>query len=74
MARRTSTRVYRREDVDEFDRKLRGFSDSLAHRERRMLRQMIIDALAEEDMDVAGFLNADDDTLFEALVTRLAGT
>ncbi len=74
MAVRVSSRSFRREDVDEFDRKLRRFHESLAHKERRMLREIIAGALDEEDgLDVAGFLAADDDTLFRALATYLTG-
>lgn len=74
MAVRVSSRSYRREDVDEFDRKLRRFHESLAQKERRMLREIIASALEEEDgFDVSGFLAADDDTLFRALTTYLTG-
>ena len=64
---RVANRSYRREEVDEFDRRLRRFQESLAHKERRMLRQLIIDALEEEDGDVSGFANADDETIFNAI-------
>lgn len=71
MAMRRSTHPYRREDVEEFDRKIRRFHESLAHRERRMLRDIIIAALEEEDMDVAGFLDVDDETILRALTGYL---
>lgn len=73
MATRTSARSYRREDVEEFDRKMRHFNESLAHKERRMLRQMIVDALTDADMDVSGFGELDDAALFNALTTYLLG-
>jgi hypothetical protein len=66
MASRPS-RVYRREDVDEFDRKLRRFAESLAHKERRMLREIIRASLEEEELDVAGYGDGDDEALFRAL-------
>lgn len=74
MAARASARSFRREDVEDFDRKIRRFHESLAHKERRMLREMIVSALEEEDMDVSGFAQADDDTIFRALATHLLGT
>jgi hypothetical protein len=64
---RTAPRTHRREDVEEFDRKLRRFHESLAHKERRMLREIITAALEEEEEDVSGFLNASDDAVFQAL-------
>lgn len=70
MAR--TRRSYRREEVDEFDSKLRHFSESLAQRERRMLRDIIAAALNGDD-DVSGYLNLSDDELFAALVRLLAG-
>jgi hypothetical protein len=73
MAPRVSSRSYRREDVDEFDRRLRRFNESLAQKERRMLRQIIVSALEEDEMEVSGFLNADDDTVFLALRNYLLG-
>lgn len=69
MARTTTP--YRRTEVDEFDRKLRRFSESLAHRERRMLREIIQSALTEDD-DAAGFADLTDDELFAALARMLA--
>jgi hypothetical protein len=71
MAARVASRTYKREDVEEFDRKLRRFHESLAQKERRMLREIITAALEEEEMDVSGFANADDDTIFRALVSHL---
>ena len=68
---RTAPRAYRRQDVEEFDRKLRRFHESLAHKERRMLREMIISALEEEEMDVSGFIDADDETILRALTEFL---
>ena len=68
---RTAPRAYRRQDVEEFDRKLRRFHESLAHKERRMLREMIISALEEEEMDVSGFIHADDETILRALTEFL---
>ena len=68
---RTQTR-YPRQDVEEFDRKLRRFSESLAHRERRMLRSLITAALEDED-DTAGYVELSDDELFAALARMLAG-
>lgn len=70
---RTRRTTYRRDEVDEFDSKLRRFSDSLAQRERRMLREIIAAAL-EGDEDVAGFLSLTDDQLFAALAAMLAGS
>jgi hypothetical protein len=70
MARTTTP--YRRTEVDEFDRKLRRFSESLAHRERRMLREMIQAALSEDD-DAAGFAAMTDEQLFDALARMLTG-
>ena len=72
-ARKPTRQSYRREDVEEFDRKLRRFHESLAHKERRMLREIIINALDEEEMEVSGFLMADDDALFRALTAALLG-
>ena len=69
MARTTTT--YRRTEVDDFDRKLRRFSESLAHRERRMLRDIIQAAMSEDD-DAAGFADLTDDELFAALARMLA--
>jgi|GEM_PF-2570308 hypothetical protein len=71
MPREQSSRSYRKEDVEEFDRKLRRFHESLAHKERRMLREIIAAALAEEDVDVSGFLEAEDEHLFAALRAAL---
>jgi hypothetical protein len=68
---RTRTK-YRREDVDEFDRKLRRFSESLAQRERRMLREIIAAALADED-DTSGFADLSDEALYVALARLLSG-
>jgi hypothetical protein len=68
---RTAPRTYRRQDVEEFDRKLRRFHESLAHKERRMLREIITAALEEEDEDTSGFANADDEVVFQALYNFL---
>ena len=68
MAR--TERIYRREEVDEFDRKLRRFNESLAHRERRMLRRIIAASLDGDD-DTAGYLDLPDDELFAALIRML---
>lgn len=68
---RTHTRKYRREDVDEFDRKLRRFSESLAQRERRMLRTIIAAALDGDD-DTSGYIDLTDDELFDAVVRMLS--
>ncbi len=68
MARTMTT--YRRQEVDEFDRKLRRFSESLAQRERRMLREIIAAAL-EEDDDTAGYAALSDEQLFAALARML---
>lgn len=75
MANKTIRRAYRKEDVDEFDRKLRRFQESLAHKERRMLREIITAALEEdeEDADVQGYALMDDDALFHALAAALRG-
>ena len=67
---RTRT-TYRREEVDEFDGKLRRFSESLAQRERRMLRSIIAAAL-EDDNDTAGYMEMSDDELFAALARMLS--
>ncbi len=67
MPREQSSHGYRKEDVEEFDRKLRRFHESLAHKERRMLREIIAAALQDEDLDVNGFLEAEDERLFTAL-------
>lgn len=72
MARSRRT-TYKRDEVDEFDTKLRRFADSLAHRERRMLREIIAAAL-ENDNDTAGFRALDDDALFAALTRLLSGS
>ena len=64
------TQRYSPDDVEEFDRKLRHFSESLAHRERRMLRQIIAAALEDED-DTAGYLELSDEDLFKALARIL---
>ncbi len=69
MARTFTT--HRRQEVDEFDRKLRRFSESLAQRERRMLREMIESALTGED-DTAGYAAMTDEQLFAALAKMLA--
>lgn len=74
MASRFAPRTYQREDVEEFDRKLRRFSESLAHKERRMLRAIITAALEEEEMDVSGFATAPDEAIFQALSTYLLST
>lgn len=76
MANKTIRRAYRKEDVDEFDRKLRRFHESLAHKERRMLREIITAALEEEEdagADVQGYALLDDDALFRALAAALRG-
>jgi hypothetical protein len=62
---------HRRVEVDEFDRKLRRFNESLAHRERRMLRELIESALHEED-DSGGYAHLTDEQLFAALARLLA--
>jgi len=62
--------TYRRDEVEEFEGKLRRFSESLAHRERRMLRSIIAAALEDGD-DTAGFLDLPDDALFAALARLL---
>lgn len=71
MAQKTLARSYRREDVEEFDRRLRRFHESLAHKERRMLREIIAAALADEDMDVAGYLDLSDEEVFRLLFSYL---
>ena len=68
MAKRVTR--YRREDVDEFDQKLRRFSESLAQRERRMLRSIIAAAL-EGDDDTSAYIDLSDDELFKALARML---
>ncbi len=72
----SSTRTYRKEDIDEFDRKLRRFQESLAHKERRMLREIITAALDEEESDVEGFASLSDaavlDVLYRLLLSRAA--
>ena len=68
MARTFTT--YRRQEVDEVDRKLRRFSESLAQRERRMLREVITAAL-EGDDDTAGYAQMSDEQLFAALARLL---
>jgi hypothetical protein len=74
MADRTLSRTYRKEDVDEFDRKLRRFHESLAHKERRMLREIIAAALEEEEeMEVEGFGHLDDAALLDRLTAMLRG-
>ena len=70
MAKSKAHARYRREDVDEFDLKLRRFSESLAQRERRMLRSLIAAALEGED-DTSGYLDLPDDELFAALARML---
>lgn len=67
MPSRLSHRSFRPEEVDEFDRRLRRFHESLAHKERRMLRQLIIDALEEDEGDVSGFATAADEVIFQAI-------
>lgn len=47
--RRDLEQRHRKEDLDEFDRKLRGFRESLAHKERRMLRQIIAASMENDD-------------------------
>ena len=64
--------TYRRPEVDEFDRKLRRFNESLAHRERRMLRDIIEAALSGDD-DAAGYASLTDEQVFAALAAILAG-
>jgi hypothetical protein len=72
MANRTLRRQYRQEDVDEFDKKLRGFRESLAHKERRMLREIIAAAMSEEDDDdTGGYAMMDDEALLQALSSYL---
>jgi predicted DNA-binding protein len=65
--------TYRREEVDEFEGRLRRFSESLAHRERRMLREIIAAALDDMD-DTQGYATMTDDQLFAALRQLLTGT
>ena len=65
--------THRRQEVEEFDRKLRRFNESLAHRERRMLREMVEAALSADD-DTAGYAALTDDQLFAALSDLLAGS
>jgi hypothetical protein len=62
---------HRRADVDEFDRKLRRFNDSLAHRERRILRELIESALHDDD-DTGGYAHLTDEQLFAVLARLLA--
>ncbi len=64
---KSSTRAFRKEDIDEFDRKLRRFHESLAHKERRMLREIITASLEEEDSDVEGFASLSDEAVLELL-------
>lgn len=64
--------TYRRPEVDEFDRKLRRFNESLAHRERRMLRDIIEAALSGDD-DASGYASLTDEQVFAALASILAG-
>ncbi len=71
MPRNPGARAYRREDVEEFDRKLRKFHESLAHKERRMLREIITAALDDEQMDVRGYLALSDEELLDRLTTYL---
>ena len=63
---------HHRTEVDEFDRKLRRFSESLAQRERRMLRELIQAALHGDD-DTGGYAQLTDEQLFAALARVLAG-
>ena len=63
---------HRRTDVDEFDRKLRRFSESLAQRERRMLRELI-EAAIDGDDDTGGYAQLTDEQLFAVLARVLAG-
>jgi hypothetical protein len=63
---------HRRADVDEFDRKLRRFNESLAHRERRILRELIESALQDDDDDTGGYAQLTDEQLFAALARVLA--
>jgi hypothetical protein len=62
--------TYRRDEFEEFEGKLRRFNESLAHRERRMLRTIIAAALEDSD-DTAGFMDLSDDELFAALARLL---
>jgi len=64
---------YRRTEVEEFDRRLRRFNESLAHRERRMLREIIEAALTDDDDDAAGYAAMTDDQIFALLARLLAG-
>lgn len=73
MVQNNTARAYRRQDVEEFDRRIRRFHESLAHKERRILRQLIVDALSEADMDVSGYLQADDEAIFDAMTAYLMG-
>ena len=63
---------YSRREADEFDRKLRRFNESLAHRERRMLREIIQSALEAGD-DTGGYAQLTDEQIFAALARILAG-
>jgi len=63
---------HRRNEVDEFDRKLRRFSESLAQRERRMLRELI-EAAIDGDDDTGGYAQLTDEQLFAVLARVLAG-
>lgn len=63
---------YRKEEVEEFGGKLRHFNESLAQRERRLLRSMIIAALEEEN-DTGGYQMMTDEQLFAALEQLLTG-
>jgi hypothetical protein len=71
MMARTAPRTHRREDVEEFDRKLRRFHESLAHKERRMLRELITASLEQEDEDTSGFAGASDEVVLQALYNFL---
>lgn len=61
---------YRREEVEDFGGKLRHFNESLAQRERRLLRSMIIAALEDEN-DTGGYQSFTDEQLFAALEQML---
>jgi len=65
-----SRTTYRRDEFEDFEGKLRRFNESLAHRERRMLRSIIAAALEDGD-DTSGYMELSDEELFAALARLL---
>lgn len=69
MAKVRST--YKPAEVEEFGRRVRRFHESLAQKERRMLRDIIAASMADDD-DVSGFANLSDEDLIALLLKMMS--